>query len=78
MKRFELLAEELSPQISIRRWPLQLFLLICLNLAIAPAVQASTGTEISRLQAYALGLLGLVTLSLATYLFTVIFQPEKF
>lgn len=59
-----------------RPLPLQLFLLLCLNLAVAPAVQAAGG--VSRGNAYALGLLGLVTLGLAIYLFVVILQPERF
>ncbi|WP_449418756.1 K(+)-transporting ATPase subunit F [Phormidium nigroviride] len=58
--------------------PLQLFLLMCLNLVIAPAVYAATGEEITRKAAWALGLLGLVTLGLSVYLFVVIFQPERF
>lgn len=58
--------------------PLQLFLLLCLNLAIAPAVYAATGDEITRKAAYALGILGLVILGLAIYLFAVILQPERF
>lgn len=58
--------------------PIQLFLLLCLNLAIAPAVDAATGAEITRKAAYALGVLGMVTLGLSIYLFVVIFQPERF
>jgi K+-transporting ATPase KdpF subunit len=58
--------------------PIQLFLLLCLNLVIAPAVNAATGEEITRKAAYALGILGLVTLGLVIYLFAVIFQPERF
>jgi K+-transporting ATPase KdpF subunit len=58
--------------------PIQLFLLLCLNLAIAPAVYAATGDEITRKAAYALGILGLVILGLAIYLFAVILQPERF
>jgi K+-transporting ATPase KdpF subunit len=61
-----------------RKTPLFLFLLLCLNLAIAPAVQAATGETFSRGQAYALGVLGLVTVALSAYLFTVMFQPERF
>lgn len=60
-----------------RPLPLQLFLLLCLNLIIAPAVQAAAG-GVTRGNAYALGLLGLVTLGLAVYLFVVILQPERF
>ena len=61
-----------------RPLPLQLFLLLCLNLAIAPAVQAASRIELARGQAYAIALLGLITLGLSIYLFVVIFQPEKF
>lgn len=59
------------------RLPLQIFLVMCANLLVAPAVYGATG-ELTRKAAYALGLLGLVTLGLAIYLFTVIFQPERF
>jgi K+-transporting ATPase KdpF subunit len=55
-----------------------LFYLVCLNLIIAPAVYGATGNEVSRTQAYALGILGLVTVALSTYLFVVMFQPERF
>lgn len=58
--------------------PFQLFALLILNLAIAPAVAAATGPDISRKAAYALAALGLVILGLAIYLFVVIFQPERF
>jgi len=58
--------------------PLQLFLLLCLNLVIAPAVLGATGGQLERGQAYAIGILGLVTLGLSIYLFVVIFQPERF
>ena len=58
--------------------PIQLFLLMCLNLVIAPAVYAATDATIDRRTVYALGLLGLLTLGLSIYLFVVIFQPERF
>ncbi len=58
--------------------PIQIFFLLCLNLVIAPAVYAATGDEITRKAAYALGILGLVTIGLAVYLFAVILQPERF
>jgi K+-transporting ATPase KdpF subunit len=57
--------------------PRYLFFILCLNLALAPAVQA-VGTDLSRTQSSALGILGLVILSLSTYLFVVMFQPERF
>ncbi|MBD2726368.1 potassium-transporting ATPase subunit F [Nostoc sp. FACHB-892] len=60
------------------RIPLSLFLLLCFNAILAPAVQALTPGELSRTASYALALLGLVTLSVCVYLFVVIFQPEKF
>jgi len=55
-----------------------LFLGLCLNLAIAPTVLAMTDGGIERGTAYAIGLLGIVTLGLAVYLFAVILQPERF
>ena len=58
--------------------PIQIFLLLCLNLLLAPAVDAATGAEITRKAAYALGLLGIVVVGLSVYLFVVIFQPERF
>jgi hypothetical protein len=41
-------------------------------------VYAATSEQFSRSQAWALGLLGVGVLSLSTYLFVVMFQPEKF
>lgn len=65
---------------SIRRHkvPRYLFLLLCLNLAIAPAVYGATNGVLSRNQAYAIALLGLSTVALSIYLFVVILQPERF
>jgi K+-transporting ATPase KdpF subunit len=59
-------------------WAKVLFLTISLNLIIAPVVMAASGTEITRNTAYAIGILYCVTLALSVYLFTVIFQPERF
>ena len=61
-----------------RKYPTYLLLLLIFNLILAPAVQASTGLMLTRPQAYALALLGLVTLILSVYLFVVMFQPERF
>ncbi|MBW4618223.1 MAG: K(+)-transporting ATPase subunit F [Cyanosarcina radialis HA8281-LM2] len=58
--------------------PLGLFLGLCFNLAIASGVYAATGQAIDRGQAYAIALLGLLTLGLSIYLFVAIFQPERF
>lgn len=55
-----------------------LFLALCLSGAIAPSIYAATGDEVTRQNAYALGILVLITFALAIYLFFVIFQPEKF
>jgi K+-transporting ATPase KdpF subunit len=55
-----------------------LFLTISLNLIIAPVVMAASGAEITRNTAYAIGILYCVTIALSIYLFTVIFQPERF
>ena len=68
----------LKSQGRVRSVPLKLFLALCLNLVIAPAVNAASGGTISRPQAYAIGLLGLVTLGLAIYLMMVMLQPERF
>ncbi|HEY9633690.1 MAG TPA: K(+)-transporting ATPase subunit F [Coleofasciculaceae cyanobacterium] len=89
MKRVDFLKEILPQDLSEtgelmrEQWksnplPIQLFLLLCLNLLIAPAVDAATGPEITRKAAYALGILGIVTIGLAIYLFAVILQPERF
>lgn len=58
--------------------PIQLFFLLCLNLLLAPSVDAATGEEITRTAAYALGILGIVIVGIGVYLFVVIFQPERF
>jgi K+-transporting ATPase KdpF subunit len=55
-----------------------LFLTLSLNLIIAPAVMAASGTAITKNTAYAIGILYCVTIALSIYLFTVIFQPERF
>jgi K+-transporting ATPase KdpF subunit len=60
------------------RFPVSLFLLLCFNVLLAPAVQAATPGSESRFSAYTITLLGLVTLCLCVYLFVVIFQPERF
>jgi K+-transporting ATPase KdpF subunit len=48
------------------------------NLIIAPAVYAANVESFTKFQAYALGLLGIVTFAFSIYLFAVMFQPEKF
>lgn len=55
-----------------------LFLTMSLNLVISPAVMAASGNEITRNTAYAIAILYGVTIALSIYLFTVIFQPERF
>ncbi len=61
-----------------QKLPLYLFLGMCFNLVVAPMVYAATGEQFSHTQAWALGLLGLATVSLSIYLFSVMFIPEKF
>jgi K+-transporting ATPase KdpF subunit len=61
-----------------KKLPVRIFLVMCLNLIIAPAVQAATGNELSRSQSWSLGILGLVTIILSVYLFFVMFQSERF
>lgn len=70
--------EMLSEQWKRNPLPIQLFFLLCLNLLLAPSVDAATGEEITRKAAYALGILGIVIVGLGVYLFVVIFQPERF
>jgi len=62
-----------------KKYPIYLFLGLCFNLILAPAVYAAANANsFTRFQAYALGLLGLVTFGFSIYLFAVMFQPEKF
>ena len=61
-----------------QKMPLSAFLLLCLNLVVAPAVYAAANGSLERRHAYALGLLGLLTFGLVMYLFVVVFQPERF
>ena len=68
----------LRAQLRHRPLPLKLFLALCFNLVIAPAVLAASGGTVTRLNAYAIGILGLVTLGLAIYLFAVMMQPQRF
>lgn len=65
-------------QLRKRTWSNLIFLVMCLNLIVAPAIYAATGGEIERSSAWAIGLLGLLTLGISIYLFVVIFQPERF
>ena len=61
-----------------QKLPLAIFLMLCLNLVIAPAVYAAAGGQFERRYAYAIGVLSLVTFGLCIYLFVVVFQPERF
>lgn len=88
MKKVESIADIILPGIAEsisfvwlewrrQKLPLAIFLVLCLNLIIAPTVYAAAGS-LERRSAWALGLLGLVTLGLTVYLFIVVFQPERF
>ncbi|MBA3921766.1 MAG: K(+)-transporting ATPase subunit F [Nostocaceae cyanobacterium] len=68
----------LRDELRKRPLPLRLFLALCFNLILAPTVLAATDGAISRVNAYALGILALVTVALAIYLFAVMLQPERF
>jgi K+-transporting ATPase KdpF subunit len=85
MKRFPIYLPDLAEDIieiladcRRQKLPLYLFLGLCCNLILAPAVLAAAGGEMSRTQSYWLAALGLVTVGLAVYLFFVMFVPEKF
>ncbi|MDF5728443.1 MAG: potassium-transporting ATPase subunit F [Rhizonema sp. PD38] len=69
---------EISIEWRRHKLPVYLFLAMCFNLVVAPVVYGATDQQFSRTQAWALGLLGLVALSLSIYLFFVMFVPEKF
>jgi K+-transporting ATPase KdpF subunit len=58
--------------------PVQIFLVMCINLILSPVVYAAVGEDYTRKSAWGLSLLGLVTVGLAIYLCVVIFQPERF
>jgi K+-transporting ATPase KdpF subunit len=85
MKRFPVHLPDLTEDIAAilsdcrrQKLPLYLFLGLCFNLILAPAVFAATEGELSRTQSYWLAALGLGTVGLAIYLFFVMFVPEKF
>ncbi|MBW4563419.1 MAG: K(+)-transporting ATPase subunit F [Mojavia pulchra JT2-VF2] len=58
--------------------PLAIFIVLCWNLAVAPIVYAASDGILERPSAWAIGILGFVTVGLVIYLFVVIFQPERF
>ena len=68
----------LGKRISKHSFAISLFLALCLNTLFASTIYGTTGAAIARNTAYAIGILLLVTVSLSIYLFTVIFQPERF
>ncbi|TAD78771.1 MAG: K(+)-transporting ATPase subunit F [Oscillatoriales cyanobacterium] len=55
-----------------------IFLVMCFNAIIAPAVYAASGEDFTRKAVWGLSLLGLVIIALSIYLLVVIFQPERF
>ncbi len=61
-----------------QKFPLYIFLAMCLNVIVAPVVYAATDEKFSHFQAWSLGLLGLTAVALSTYLFFVMFVPERF
>ncbi|MDZ8189878.1 MAG: K(+)-transporting ATPase subunit F [Nostoc sp. ChiSLP02] len=80
MKKSQLLEAitEIWSQSCKQKLPLYLFLAMCFNLVVAPIVYAATSEQLSRSQAWGVGLLALVTVGLCIYLFFVMFVPEKF
>jgi len=76
---------QLSNEVEVLRSPklyrsisFKIFLALCLNAVLAPVVFAASGETISRGSAYAIGVLALVTVALAIYLFMVMLQPQRF
>ncbi len=89
MKKVELVEKILIPDVAEsisfvwlewrrQKLPLVIFFVLCLNLLVAPVVYAAADGTLERRSAWALGVLGLVTLGLIVYLFIVVFQPERF
>lgn len=88
MTRIKLVNEivtQLNDEVEILRSPklyrsisFKIFLALCLNAVLAPVVFAASGETISRGNAYAISVLGLVTVALAIYLFMVMLQPQRF
>ncbi|MBD2167592.1 potassium-transporting ATPase subunit F [Calothrix membranacea FACHB-236] len=48
------------------------------TVAFAPVVYAASDVNLESRTTWAIGILGLVTISLVIYLFIVVFQPERF
>lgn len=61
-----------------QKLPLIAFALLCVNLLVAPAIYAAASGTLERQAAWAIGVLLLLTVALAGYLFVVVFQPERF
>lgn len=61
-----------------QKLPLVIFIVLCLNLIIAPVVYAAADNSLERRYAWAIATLGFVTLALIIYLFDVIFRPERY
>jgi K+-transporting ATPase KdpF subunit len=61
-----------------QKLPLAIFIGLCLNLLVAPVVYATAAGTLERPSAWAIGILGGVTLAMVIYLFVVVFQPERF
>jgi phage-related holin len=61
-----------------QKLPLVIFLVLCLNLVIAPVVYAAADNNLERRSAWAIGILGFVTLAVIIYLFDVICRPERY
>ncbi|KAB8334448.1 potassium-transporting ATPase subunit F [Scytonema tolypothrichoides VB-61278] len=61
-----------------QKLPLVIFVILCLNLLVAPIVYAAGDGTLERLSAWAIGVLELGTLAIVIYLFVVVFQPERF
>jgi K+-transporting ATPase KdpF subunit len=57
----------------------RLFLALCLNVFLAQVVYAAAdNNSLTKGNAYAIGLLGLVVVALSIYLLVVMFQPQRF
>ena len=58
--------------------PIIIFIVMSLNLLMAPGVYANTTIRLNGVSVWAVGVLGFTILMLVFYLLIVIFQPERF
>ncbi|MBD2337194.1 K(+)-transporting ATPase subunit F [Calothrix sp. FACHB-156] len=66
------------PKLRKQQFLLSTLIVLGFTLAFTPVVYAASDVSLESRTTWAIGILGLVTLSLVIYLFVVVFQPERF